>query len=88
MESVPPEINEHSWFVGIQLVLRKLEGILEKENIETISAVGEEFDPNIHEAVMQEPSEEFASGVVVRELQTGYRLGERVIRPAMVIVAA
>jgi molecular chaperone GrpE len=88
MDTVPTEINEHSWFEGIQLVFRKLEGILEKENIEVILAVGEEFDPNYHEAVMQEPSEEFASGVVVRELQTGYRLGERVIRPAMVIVAA
>ena len=88
MQSVPEDINNHSWFEGIQLVYRKLDGLLEKEKIEVIPAVGEEFDPNIHEAVLQEPSEEYASGVVVRELQTGYRLGERVIRPAMVIVAA
>lgn len=88
LQSVPEDIADHSWFEGMQLVYRKLDGLLEKENIEIIPAVGQEFDPNFHDAVMQESSDEFNSGVVMRELQTGYRLGDRVIRPAMVIVAA
>lgn len=88
LENVPEAIAEDDWFDGIALVHRKLTGILEEENIERIEAVGAPFDPNFHEAVMQEESEEYESGVVIKELQSGYRLEERVIRPAMVIVAA
>lgn len=88
LENVPETIAEDDWFDGIALVHRKLTGILEEENIERIEAVGAPFDPNFHEAVMQEESEEYESGVVIKELQSGYRLEERVIRPAMVIVAA
>lgn len=88
LENVPEAIAKDDWFEGIALVHRKLTGILEEENIERIEAVGAPFDPNFHEAVMQEESEEYESGVVIKELQSGYRLEERVIRPAMVIVAA
>ena len=88
LENVPETVAEDDWFAGIALVHRKLVGILEEENIERIDAVGAPFDPNFHEAVMQEESEEYESGVVMKELQSGYRLGERVIRPAMVVVAA
>lgn len=88
LDNVPEEIAENSWFEGIALVHRKLAGILEEENITRIESVGVAFDPNYHEAVMQEESDEYESGTVVKELQSGYRLDERVIRPAMVIVAA
>jgi len=50
--------------------------------------VGEPFDPNLHEALSQEPSEEYESGLIVREMRRGYRLGDRVIRPSLVTVAA
>jgi molecular chaperone GrpE len=88
LENVPEAIAADEWFEGIALINRKLRGILDEENIERIDAVGTPFDPNYHEAVMQEESDEYESGVVIKELQSGYRLGERVIRPAMVIVAA
>ena len=87
MENVPEAISEDSWLEGIQLVQRKLNGILETYNVTPIAAVGEPFDPNVHEAISQEPSEGHESGVVCRELQTGYKIGDRVIRPSLVIVA-
>lgn len=87
LENVPEAISEDSWLEGIQLVQRKLIGMLETYNVTPIAAVGEPFDPNVHEAISQEPSDEHESGVVCRELQTGYKIGDRVIRPSLVIVA-
>lgn len=87
MENVPAEIAENSWFDGLNGVLRKLNRILESINAERIPAVGEPFDPNVHEAISMEPSDEYESGTVSRELQAGYRIGDRVIRPALVCVA-
>lgn len=88
LETVPKEIADHTWFEGVALVHRKLRSILEGVDIERIDAVGKPFDPNVHEAVLQEESDEYASGIVIKELQSGYRLNDRVIRPAMVVVAA
>ncbi|MEM8863302.1 MAG: nucleotide exchange factor GrpE, partial [Chloroflexota bacterium] len=85
--NVPDEISDNSWFDGLSGVLRKMNHILEGINAERIPAVGEEFDPNFHEALSTEPSDEYESGVVTRELQGGYRIGDRVIRPALVYVA-
>ncbi len=87
LENVPAEISENSWFEGLGGVMRKMTRILEGINAERIPAVGEVFDPNIHEALSTEPSDEYESGVVTRELQGGYRIGDRVIRPALVYVA-
>lgn len=78
---------EDPWVEGIQLIYRKLESVLEAEGVTRIEAEGAEFDPNFHEAVSQVPSEEHESGMVVEVLQQGYMLGERVVRPAMVLVA-
>ncbi len=88
LENVPPEISENSWLEGIQLVQRKLGTMLENFNVTPIEAIGEPFDPNLHEAITQEPNEEFESGAVCRVLQTGYKIGDRVIRPSLVVVAA
>lgn len=88
LTNVPPTIAEHSWFEGLRLVHKKLNGILEGANIERINTVGQPFDPNVHEAILQEPSDEHESGIIVRELQSGYKVGDRVIRPALVCVAA
>ena len=59
---------------------------IQKEGLEVISAEGENFDPNFHQAVMQEQDSEKESGVVLRELQKGYKLKDRVLRPSMVSV--
>ena len=88
LENAPDEVSTNSWYEGIELVQRKVMGILEGLNLEKIPAVGEPFDPMVHEAITQEPSEEYESGLVARELQAGYRLGSRVVRPALVTVAA
>ena len=78
---------EDPWVEGVQLIYRKMEGVLEAEGITRIEADGAEFDPNFHEAIAQVASEEHESGQVVEVLQQGYMLGERVVRPAMVRVA-
>jgi len=86
-DSVPDAVRADSWFDGIEMVNRKMIGILESLNVEPIEAVGQIFDPNCHEAIMQEQSDEYESGVIIRELQKGYKIGDRVIRPALVNVA-
>jgi molecular chaperone GrpE len=73
---------------GVDMVLRQLEQALTSEGVEAITTVGEVFDPTFHQAVMQVESEEYESGTVVEELQKGYKLKDRVIRPAMVKVSS
>jgi len=76
-----------AWAEGIELIYRKLQSILEAEGIQRIEAEGQAFDPTIHEAIGLEASPDHASGQVIAVVRNGYRLGERVIRPAMVRVA-
>jgi len=71
---------------GIEMVHRQFIGVLEKEGLQPIEAVGQTFDPNVHEAVMNIESDQPAN-TVVEELRKGYRLKEKVIRPAMVKVS-
>ena len=75
------------WAEGVELIYRKLQAILEAEGLKRIEAEGQPFDPTIHEAISQEPSSEVESGKVIAVVQNGYRLGERVVRPALVRVA-
>jgi molecular chaperone GrpE len=75
------------WANGIELVYRKFQSILDAEGVTPMLADGQPFDPNLHEAVMQEPSEIYPSGTVIAVLQQGYMHGDRVLRPAMVKVA-
>lgn len=72
---------------GVDMIHRQLLDVLNAEQVEVIEAVGQPFDPNYHQAVMQEPSDEFESGIVTMELQKGYTMHGRVIRPSMVKVA-
>lgn len=88
LSNVPDEIEQNDWFEGITLVTRKMNSILEELNVEKIEAIGQPFDPNFHEALALTEAEGFESGTVVEEVQGGYKLGERVIRPALVNVAA
>ena len=87
LKNAPEAIREDSWYEGIELVERKLQTVLEGLNVSPVAAVGELFDPNWHEAISQEPSEEHESGIVSRELQKGYKIGDRVIRPSLVVVS-
>jgi molecular chaperone GrpE len=72
---------------GISMVQRQFLDVLGKLGIERVQAVGQPFDPAVHEAVQHLETDEFPPGVVAAELQAGYRLGDRVLRPALVVVA-
>lgn len=87
LENVPEAIAGSGWLEGILLVQRKLLGILESFSVRPIDAVGQPFDPNYHEALSQEAADGFESGQVTRELQKGYTIGDRVLRPSLVYVA-
>jgi molecular chaperone GrpE len=73
---------------GMEMVLSKLENALKKEGVEEIASLHQPFDPNVHQAVMQEDSAEHEAGTVIQVLQAGYSLNGRVIRPAMVKVSS
>lgn len=87
LDSASDAIRADGWYSGVSLVHRKLMSVLDGLGIEQIEAVGQLFDPNLHEALGQEPSDDYESGVVTRQMQRGYRLGDRVIRPSLVYVA-
>ena len=87
LAAVPAGDRDDPWLAGINLVYRKMIAVLEEMGVEPVPALGTPFDPNMHEALGQEPSDEYESGVVAREMRRGYRLGERVIRPSLVMVA-
>jgi molecular chaperone GrpE len=79
--------TDDAWANGIELIARKLQNLLEGEGVKRIDAKGAAFDPNFHEAISHEPSDEVESAHVIDVVQNGYTLGERVIRPALVRVA-
>ena len=78
---------EDSFCKGMEMILKQLMGVLEKAGASEIEALGADFDPNFHNAVMTEDSDEYESGKVTEVLQKGYVLNNRVIRPSMVKVA-
>lgn len=83
------ESKEFAHFLhGVELIGKQLSEVLESFGVEPIASVGERFDPHVHEAVVTEPSEEHAPDTVIEELARGYRIGDRLLRPAMVKVAA
>lgn len=71
---------------GVEMIYNGIVEALKKEGVEAIEVVGQEFDPHLHQAVMQVQDENFGSNIVVEEFQKGYKLKDRVIRPAMVKV--
>jgi molecular chaperone GrpE len=87
LANATPEELEANWGKGVVLVERNLRGVLASEGVTRIEAEGAEFDPREHEAVGQVPSAEVPEGHVLHVARPGYRKGERVIRPAQVVVA-
>lgn len=75
------------WAEGIELIVRKLQNVIDGEGIERINQNKVPFDPNFHEAISNEENPEFASGEVIEVVRQGYKLGDRILRPAMVRVA-
>jgi len=88
LQTVPKESAGEGWVDGMKMILRKLQALLESEDVTPIEAAGQPFDPLWHEAILQEETDEHPDGYVIEEMQRGYRLGNRVLRPSMVKVAS
>ncbi len=88
LDDKPAQGDGSTWGSGIELIVQKLHNRLEAEGVTPMKALGEEFDPNIHEALMKEESDEYESGMIIEVMQEGYWIGEKVLRPALVRVAA
>jgi molecular chaperone GrpE len=85
--NMPSELQNVGWVEGIAAIDRKLRLLLDSEGLTPIDAVGRPFDPHEHDAVVQEERPDVDEGTVTAELQRGYRIRDRVLRPAMVAVA-
>lgn len=87
LQDRPTEGEAANWADGIELVYRKFQGLLDAYDVEPIEAVGQPFDPNVHEAISHEETDEAKAGYVIDVVKQGYRMGDRVLRPALVRVA-
>ncbi len=87
IDNLPAELRGQGWVEGIVAIDRKLRQLLESEGLTPIEAEGRPFDPHEHEAVVREETATVPEGTVTAELQRGYRIRDRVLRPAMVAVA-
>lgn len=76
-----------SFHQGVQMIHKQMLDILTRRGLEPIEAIGQDFDPNIHEAVAYEPAAGRREGEIIGELRKGYRIGDRLVRPSMVRVA-
>ena len=86
LKHLPADLAQTDWAKGIDLIARKLLAALEGEGVTRIAALGAEFSPWEHEAMMHAPSSDDESGKVTEVFREGYKLGDKVIRPAQVIV--
>ena len=87
LASMPQDLAKLSWVDGLWLLERKLISLLESEGVTRIEAAGKPFDPHEHEAVTTVPTEDAPDDTVMTELQRGYRIRDRILRPALVTVA-
>ncbi|HEX7491906.1 MAG TPA: nucleotide exchange factor GrpE [Candidatus Limnocylindrales bacterium] len=87
LDHMPPEFKEAGWIEGIALVDRKLRALLESEGVTPIESVGRAFDPREHEAIASVQGTGQPDGQIIDEVQRGYRVRDRVLRPALVAVA-
>jgi molecular chaperone GrpE len=87
LQSAPPELADQPWVQGILLVSRRLMSVLEQLGVRQVGRAGEKFDPRWHEALTMLPQSDMPEGTILQVTRPGYALGERIIRPAQVIVA-
>lgn len=81
------DVEISSYTKGVEMIFRQFEGVLKAEGLESMEVVGEPFNPEYHQAIMQVESDEYEEGIVVEEVQKGYILKDKVLRPAMVKVS-
>jgi molecular chaperone GrpE len=87
LKNKPDHGDGADWAKGIELIFRKMLALLEAEGVKPMEAQGNEFDPNLHEAVSQEDHPDYESCQIIEVVKTGYLIGDRVLRPAAVRVA-
>jgi len=75
-------------FSGMSMVLKQLMDFLTEHGVQPIGATGQKFDPNLHEAIAHEPSDEVSEGVIIRQTRRGYRMKDRLLRPSSVVVSS
>ena len=89
LEAARSEGGENSpIYSGMNLVLKQLQDLLTENGLQPIEAVGQKFDPNLHEAIAHEPSNEVPEGLVTRQTRRGYRFKDRLLRPSAVVVSS
>ncbi|MNB73635.1 heat shock protein GrpE [compost metagenome] len=85
--TAPGNAESEAFTKGINMIFRQLEGVLKSEGLTAMETVGQPFNPEYHQAIMQVESEEHEEGIVTEEVQKGYLLKDKVLRPAMVKVS-
>jgi molecular chaperone GrpE len=87
LQNKPTNDDGATWAEGIELVYRKFLTAVEAEGVVPMAVANQQFDPNLHEAISQEPNDDFESGQIIEVVRSGYMLGDRVLRPATVRIA-
>ena len=88
LEAARGESEKSPIYSGMSLVLKQLQDLLAENGLQPIEAVGKKFDPNLHEAIAHEPSDEVPEGIVIRQTRRGYRFKDRLLRPSAVVVSS
>ena len=88
LEAARAEGEKSPVFSGMSMVLKQLMDFLADSGLQPIDATGQEFDPNLHEAIAHEPSEKSPEGIVVRQTRRGYKMKDRLLRPSSVVVSS
>jgi molecular chaperone GrpE len=88
LEAARAEGENSAVFSGMSMVLKQLMDFLTEHGLQAIDATGQKFDPNLHEAIAHEPSDQFPEGVVLRQTRRGYRMRDRLLRPSSVVVSS
>jgi molecular chaperone GrpE len=88
LEAARAEGEKSPVFSGMSMVLKQLMDFLADSGLQPIDATGQKFDPNLHEAIAHEPSDEFPEGIVVRQTRRGYKMKDRLLRPSSVVVSS
>ena len=83
LDSIPSRLARHPWTGGVKLIASKFRSVLKAQGITEIKALGEDFNPDLHEAAMRVPGKE---GFIIKELYKGYKIGDKIIRPTRVVV--
>ena len=88
LEAARAEGEKSPIFSGMSMVLKQLSDFLADNGLQPIDATGTKFDPNLHEAIAHEPSDEVSEGTVIRQMRRGYKMKDRLLRPSSVVVSS